>query len=90
MSETQSPPLHQRLSSALSLCTFCFVSSLFIVSQVPEMSPFDVFYVAGLIIYLLIIGIGLLFVTWSMPQRLFVLLVPIAFINVLLLLYLFL
>ena len=86
MSETKRPPLHQRFSIALSLCTFCLVSSVFIVSQVPEMSPFDVFYVVGLIIYLLLIGIGLLFVKWSVNQRLIALSVPIAIINVILLL----
>ena len=48
------------------------------------MSPFDVYYVAGLIIYLLLIGVGLLFVKWSVTQRLIALSVPIAIINVLL------
>ena len=88
MTENKRTPLHQRFSIALSLCIFCLLSSIFIVNQVPEMSPFDVYYVAGLIIYLLIIGIGLLFVKWSVIQRLFTLSVPIAIINVLLLLQL--
>jgi len=88
MIENKRTPLHQRFSIALSLCTFGLVSSVFIVRQVPEMSPFDVYYVAGLILYLLIVGIGLLFVKWSVTQRLIALSVPIAIINVLLLLYL--
>lgn len=84
MSDSKHLPLHQRFSIALSLCTFCLFSSVFIVRQVPEMSPFDVYYVAGLIIYLLLIGVGLLFVKWSVTQRLIALSVPIAIINVLL------
>ena len=88
MTETKRPPMHQRFSIALSLCIFCLLSSIFIVNQVPEMSPFDVYYVAGLIIYLLFTGVGLLFVKWSVTQKLIALSVPIAIINVLLLLQL--
>ena len=71
---------------ALSLSAFALVSSIWICAQVPEMGFFDVFYSIGLLVYLLVVGFTLLFVSWAYPKRLVVLSAPIVLLNLVLIL----